>query len=82
MNNIRNNKNFKIMMICSGILVTTPVSVLFYQAYGIAFEQIMIIKTATFISTIIFEVPSGYIADRFGYKKIIQAGLIYNGIIN
>lgn len=76
MNNIRNNKNFKIMMICSGILVTTPVSVLFYQAYGIAFEQIMIIKTATFISTIIFEVPSGYIADRFGYKKIIQAGLI------
>ena len=49
MNNIRNNKNYKIMMICSGILVTTPVSVLFYQAYGIAFEQIMIIKTATFV---------------------------------
>lgn len=76
MNNARSNKYFKIMMICSGILVTTPVSILFYQAYGIAFDQIMIIKTATFISTIIFEVPSGYIADRFGYKKIIQAGLI------
>ena len=69
------NKNFKAIIVCSRIFTITPISILFYQAHGLSFSQIMIMRIATFLSTSLIELPSGYIGDRIGYKKVVQIGL-------
>lgn len=72
----KNDYQLRGFLILSAVLTYTPISIIFYQYWGLTFSQITIVKTLTFISTVIFEVPSGYLGDRMGYKKIVQLGTV------
>ena len=51
-----------------------PTIVLFYESYGLNIEQIVLLKTILSLSVLILEVPSGYVADRWGRKVCLVTG--------
>ena len=51
-----------------------PTIVLFYESYGLNIEQIVLLKTILSLSVLVLEVPSGYIADRWGRKTCLVTG--------
>ncbi|MFH1767428.1 MAG: MFS transporter [Patescibacteria group bacterium] len=48
--------------------------VLFYLHRGVTFEQVFYLTLAWSVVTLIFEVPSGYLADKIGRKKTLLLG--------
>ncbi len=48
---------------------------LFYQKSGMNLLEIGTILAFSYMAKIIFEIPSGYLADNFGRKKIVGIGL-------
>lgn len=67
---------FKVFFVLSKVLLFIPVFVVFFQSKGLSFGEISLLKTITFISIIIMEIPGGVIGDRYGYKSSVIIGLI------
>ncbi|MEM8780019.1 MAG: MFS transporter [Cyanobacteria bacterium P01_G01_bin.49] len=51
-----------------------PTIILFYQHYGLSIEQSIFLKTVLSLSIFLLEIPSGYIADRWGRKFCLVSG--------
>lgn len=51
-----------------------PTIILYYQSHGLDLEQAVLLKTILSLSILVFEVPSGYVADRLGRKFCLIAG--------
>lgn len=77
--NVRKFYAFEIVATC---LFFLPVIVLFWQENGLSMTQIMILQSIYALSTIILEIPSGYLADRYGRKTtlVISSILLVIGI--
>jgi MFS family permease len=54
-----------------GFVFYGPIATLYRQARGILMYDIFIIESVSWILMILFEIPWGWFADRFGYKKTI-----------
>lgn len=68
------NKNLYIMYAISflqGLVFYGPVATLFRQTRGLELSEIFFLESIFMILMIGFEVPWGYFADRFGYKKTL-----------
>ncbi len=48
-----------------------PIAVLFFQSNGISTVEIFILQTVYAFTIFILEIPSGYLADRLGYKMAL-----------
>lgn len=59
----------------SNLLILGPILTLFFLEKGLNFTQIMMISAVSAIGTVIFEVPTGMMADRIGrkYSLILNA---------
>ncbi len=55
-------------------LVIAPVIIPFYKSNGLTATQILIVQAVFSAAMLLFEVPSGYISDRWGRKKTLFAG--------
>ncbi len=74
---IKNNLfSLYIIKIVFWFLLIMPVIVPFYYHFGLSTSQIFIIQAAYSLSMVLFEIPSGYIADRFGRKNSILTGAV------
>lgn len=51
---------------------------LFYLSRGLSTDQILYLGVSWSLATLIFEVPSGYLADKVGRKKTIMLGVLLN----
>ena len=53
-----------------------PIStiILFYESFGLNIEQIVLLKTILSLTILVLEVPSGYLADRWGRKACLVVG--------
>ncbi|MDP4089635.1 MAG: MFS transporter [Bacillota bacterium] len=61
-----------------GLIFYGPIATLYRQHRGISMYDIFLIESISWILMIIFEVPWGFFADRFGYKKtLIISNFIY-----
>lgn len=58
-------------------LLLMPVFVLFYEENGLGLQDIFIIQAFYSVCIILFEVPSGYFADRLGRKKSMLIGVAF-----
>lgn len=76
-----NKKNIYLMYIIiflQSLVFYGSIATLYRTQRGISLGQIYFIESVYFIIVIVMELPWGYIADRFGYKKtLIIANFIY-----
>lgn len=61
-------------------LVLIPVIVPFYQSFGLSMSQIFQLQAIFGIGVVLFEVPTGYIADLFGRKTSMLFGGVLSSI--
>ena len=57
-------------------MLVMPVIVPFYEFNGLDLQDIMTLKSVYSLSVVLFEIPSGYLADRLGRKNTLIAGAI------
>jgi MFS family permease len=60
-----------------GFVFYGPVATIYRQARGLSMSEIFIIESIALLLILIFEVPWGWFADRFGYKRTL---IIVNGL--
>ena len=60
----------------AGLMFFMPIWILFYQSRGLNLEQIGLLASAVYLSSFIFEYPTGIFADRFGRKKSMMISVI------
>ncbi len=73
---ISNIKKFYAFSFFSDLLFIMPVIVLFWQQNGLSLTQIMFLQSIFAIAIVLFEVPTGVIADKYGRKHSISIGTI------
>lgn len=79
MNEQQARRNIRLLKWSSGFrgaMVLMPVVVPFFQSNGLSQTEIFVLQAVFSIVTVVFEVPSGYFADRFGRRLSILAGAI------
>ena len=59
-----------------GLYPIIPIMSLFFLAKNLSFGEIGILFAVFSISGFIFEIPTGYLGDKFGRKNSVMAGLI------
>lgn len=56
----------------------SPILVIFYLKYvGVSFSQFIFLDSILFLLVAIFEVPSGYLSDRFGRKRTLLISRVF-----
>ncbi|OEF99199.1 hypothetical protein BHF71_09630 [Vulcanibacillus modesticaldus] len=72
-------KNIKVYYLYSfsDQLILGPIIVLYFIAKGLSFTEIMVLQSIAAISVVIFEVPTGAVADRIGRKLSIIVGSFF-----
>jgi MFS family permease len=60
------------------LMLTMPVILIFYNANNLSVRHLFMIQAAYSLTIVLFELPSGYLADRWGRKKTIIAGALLN----
>ena len=70
------NKKINVYLMCSivflqGLVFYGSISTIYRQVKGLSMYQIFFIESVSWILMIVFEVPWGWFADRFGYKKTL-----------
>ena len=76
-NNIR---TIYVMGFFHSFIVIVPVFVPLLQGYGLSMSQVLQTQAIFALTTALFEVPSGYIADLWGRRPAILLGSVLNGI--
>ncbi len=78
MNRMKLERNIPVIYLSKvtmNLIFFGPVIVLFLLAQGLSLTRIMVLQTAFSIALVIFEVPSGFFADRIGRKHSIIIGV-------
>lgn len=58
-------------------LLGLPIAVLFYQSNGVNLQQVFWIQAFFSLIILVAEVPSGWFADRYSYKKSMFIGALF-----
>jgi MFS family permease len=62
---------------CTQALFAIPVIVLFWQSYGLNLHQIMLLQAAFAFAVFVLEIPTGYLADRWGRRNTLVLGCTF-----
>ena len=74
---IKSNINKLYMIqICRWLMFPAPIVAVYYFKYGLNMKDLFIIQAVSSIMIAIFEIPTGYVSDKFGRKKSLFYGLI------
>ena len=77
-------KNIPILYVFSFFwlsMVIIPVIVPFFESRGLTLAQVFYLQAIFAAFVVLFEVPSGYIADVFGRRNALIAGSIFHGLM-
>lgn len=72
----RNIRTYYMYSIFAELLILGPILVLFLLAKGLSFTEIMLLQSIASVSVVVFEVPTGAIADKIGRKFSMGLGSI------
>ncbi|MBI3983743.1 MFS transporter [Candidatus Microgenomates bacterium] len=70
----RNIRLLRVYRLLFGSILAMPVVVLFFRANGLDQTQIFLLQSIFSLALILFEVPSGYFADRYGRRTSLMLG--------
>jgi MFS family permease len=71
LNNKRNIYLMYIIVFLQGFVFYGPIATVFRENRGVSIYQIFLIESISMILIMLFEVPWGIFADKFGYKKTL-----------
>lgn len=77
-NTTHNVPKLLILKFSKSFMLFMPIIVLFYQDNGLTLAQIMLMQSLYSIAIVVFEVPSGYYADRVNRKSSLTIGTMLN----
>ncbi len=58
-------------------LFMIPIFVLFWQSHGLNLQQIMLLQAGFALTVFILEIPTGYLADRWGRRNTLVLGCCF-----
>ena len=70
-------KNYYIMCLINflhGLIFFGAITTIFRTQRGLSLEEMIIMESVFIVSIVIFEIPLGIIADKFGHSKTIMIG--------
>ena len=76
MNTQRQITILTITHVIRAFMITMPVIVIYWQEHGLSIRDIFVLQVIFSLVIVVFEVPSGYFADRWGRKLSIILGLV------
>ena len=68
----------KIGMFFNYFMLVAPVIVLIYTGKGITLGDFFLIQALFRLSAVLFEIPSGYLSDRFSRRRILIIGIAFH----
>lgn len=71
-----NIKKYYLAYALNGLSLTIPITVLYYLSFGLSYTQVALLESIFLITMLIFEIPTGVLADRFGRKTTIALGTL------
>lgn len=74
---MKNIKIIKIISFINGLVFFAPVALLVRTQRGVTTSEFFILQAILSIGIFLFEIPSGYMADRIGYKKTLIISQIF-----
>lgn len=80
---IKAERNYLILCMIAflqGFVFYGPVATIYRQSRGISIYEIFLIESIFMVLMVAFEIPWGWFADRFGYKKTLVLALSANFI--
>ena len=72
----KNIKTYYLYSTFAELLILGPILVLFLLAKGLSFTEIMVLQSISAIAVVVFEVPTGAVADKIGRKESILLGTL------
>lgn len=76
----RNIKLFYFYRAVADLLLLGPIIVVFILSKGLSFTEVMLLNSISSIALVVFEVPTGVIADRVGRKWSILIGAFFMAV--
>lgn len=76
----RNLVLMNIISFARTFLIIMPIFVPLMESYGLSMQQTMMLQSVFAGTTLILELPSGYIADLFGRKHTLMVGYLLAGL--
>ncbi|MBT4159924.1 MAG: MFS transporter [Gammaproteobacteria bacterium] len=61
-------------------LVIIPVIVPFFATKGLSLADVFVLQSVFALSVVVFEVPSGYLADMIGRRRALILGSVFHGV--
>lgn len=71
------NISFKLLNFCNGLVFFAPVATLLRTSKGVTLSQFFLLQALLSVMIFVFEMPTGILTDRIGYKK----GILYAQIL-
>lgn len=57
-------------------MIAIPIIVIYWQSHGLSIQDIFILQVVFSLAVVVFEIPTGYLADRFGKKTSLVLGAV------
>ncbi len=57
-----------------GFVIMNSIIVIYYQSLGLSMTEVMLTQSAFSITSVLFEIPSGYISDVWGRRRTLIIG--------
>ena len=61
-------------------MIIIPVIVPFFESKGLSLAQVFYLQAIFAACVVVFEIPSGYVADMLGRKNALVAGSLFHGV--
>jgi MFS family permease len=75
-----NIARLNVIKVAKWFMLTVPILMLFYHDLGFSTEESFQLKAMYSVAIVIFEIPSGYLADIMGRSKTILLGSIFGTV--
>src|SRR5690606_39251802 len=76
----RNTRLIYAFSFCQAFMLIVPVLVPLFQSKGLSLSEIFYLQAIYAAVIVLFEAPSGYMADRFGRRIVLVVGGIANAV--
>lgn len=73
---VQNIRRLILAKFLSSLYFTVPIQTLFFFAKGLKFSEVMLLESILLIGILLFEIPTGVIADKIGRKWSLVSGAL------